>query len=96
MLRAGGYRGVCPTGYVPSHASPNERARTGSENAEQQERRITEIDGIIKRLYEDNISGKLTDERFSKMFTDYEREQADLRDSVEDFGGVWRLVNGRA
>ena len=51
---------------------------------EQQERRITEIDGIIKRLYEDNISGKLTDERFSKMFTDYEREQADLRDSVED------------
>ena len=33
---------------------------------EQQERRITEIDGIIKRLYEDNISGKLTDERFSK------------------------------
>ena len=51
---------------------------------EQQERRITEIDGIIKRLDEDNISGKLADERFSKMFTDYEREQADLRDSVED------------
>lgn len=51
---------------------------------EQQERRITEIDGIIKRLYEDNISGKLTDERFSKMSADYEQEQASLRESIED------------
>lgn len=52
---------------------------------EQQERRITEIDGIIKRrLYEDNISGKLTDERFSKMSADYEREQASLRESAEE------------
>ena len=30
----------------------------------QQERRMAEIDGIIKRLYEDNIRGKLTEERF--------------------------------
>lgn len=50
----------------------------------QQERRIAEIDGIIKRLYEDNISGKLTDERFSKMSADYEREQAGLQASVEE------------
>ena len=51
---------------------------------EQQKRRISEIDGIIKRLYEDNISGKLTDERFAKMSADYEREQASLRESVEE------------
>ena len=38
--------------------------------------------GIIKRLYEDNISGKLTDERFVKMSADYEREQADLEASI--------------
>lgn len=51
----------------------------------QREQRITEIDGIIKRrLYEDNISGKLTDERFSKMSADYEREQASLRESAEE------------
>ena len=49
---------------------------------EQQERRVSEIDGIIKRLYEDNISGKLTDERFVKMSADYEREQADLEASI--------------
>jgi DNA invertase Pin-like site-specific DNA recombinase len=39
------------------------------------ERRVTELDLIIKRLYEDNISGKLTDERFIKLSRDYEREQ---------------------
>ena len=50
----------------------------------QQERRIVEIDSIIKRLYEDNISGKLTDERFAKMSADYEREQASLQASVEE------------
>lgn len=49
----------------------------------QQERRISEIDNIISRLYEDNINGKLTDERFIKMSTDYEREQASLRESAE-------------
>ena len=40
---------------------------------------ITELDMIFKRLYEDNISGKLTDERFHKLSTDYEAEQAGLQ-----------------
>lgn len=30
-------------------------------------KRITELDAIFKRLYEDNISGKLSDERFQKL-----------------------------
>ena len=51
---------------------------------EQQERRIAEIDNIIKRLYEDNISGKLTDERFSKMSADYEQEQSRLQLSARE------------
>ena len=43
------------------------------------EKRITELDMIFKRLYEDNISGKLTDERFHKLSTDYEAEQTGLQ-----------------
>ena len=35
------------------------------------EKRITELDVIFKRIYEDNISGKLTDERFIKLSGDY-------------------------
>ena len=34
---------------------------------------------IFKRLYKDNIRGKLTDERFHKLSTDYETEQAGLQ-----------------
>lgn len=45
---------------------------------EQQMWRITEIDNIIKRLYEDNVCGKLSDARFEKMSADYEQEQQSL------------------
>ena len=58
------------------------------------EERITELDMIFKRLYEDNISGKLTDERFHKLSTDYEAEQAGLqtqaailREEIEEVEG---------
>ena len=43
------------------------------------EKRITELDRIFKHLYEDNIMGKLTDERFQKLSADYEAEQAGLQ-----------------
>ena len=46
------------------------------------EKRIVELDNIIKRLYEDNITGKLTDERFRKLSLDYENEQRDLNGQV--------------
>ena len=54
------------------------------------EKRIAELDTIFKRLYEDTISGKLSDERFQKLSADYEKEQhqlqevaATLRDEIE-------------
>jgi hypothetical protein len=47
------------------------------------ESRIAELDNIIKHLYEDNIGGKLTDDRFVKLSRDYELEQDDLKSSVE-------------
>ena len=40
--------------------------------------RITEIDRVISRLYEDNILGKISDERFAKMSATYEAEQKTL------------------
>ena len=43
------------------------------------EKRITELDAIFKRLYEDNISGKLSDERFQKLSVDYEKEEQELK-----------------
>jgi len=47
------------------------------------EKRIAELDLIIKRLYEDNVTGKLTDERFVKLSRDYEREQDEQKAVIE-------------
>ena len=44
------------------------------------EKRIAELDTIFKRLYEDTISGKLSDERFQKLSADYEKEQHELQE----------------
>jgi DNA invertase Pin-like site-specific DNA recombinase len=43
-------------------------------------RRISALDGLFKRLYEDNVSGRLSDERFEKLSADYETEQKQLTD----------------
>ena len=40
--------------------------------------RIAALDRIISRLYEDNVIGKLSDERFIKMSHDYELQQSNL------------------
>ena len=41
--------------------------------------RIAEVSRIIKRLYEDNVNGKISDERFMELSADYETEQAELK-----------------
>ena len=47
------------------------------------EQRIAELDRIISRLYEDNVMGKLSDERFVKMSHDYELEQSNLKSMAD-------------
>lgn len=46
-------------------------------------RRVAEIDSIIQRLYEDNVSGKISDERFEKMAATYEAEQKRLQQTID-------------
>lgn len=48
------------------------------------ERRIKAIDKAIEGLFEANISGKITDERFVKMTANYEKEQRDLVELTAD------------
>jgi len=47
------------------------------------DKRIAELDTIIKKLYEDNATGKLTDERFIKLSRDFELEQDNLKATAE-------------
>ena len=45
--------------------------------------RDNELDGLFERIYEDNLSGKLSDERFAKMSQRYEAEQAELSEKMK-------------
>jgi DNA invertase Pin-like site-specific DNA recombinase len=46
-------------------------------------KRFAELDLIIKRLYEDNVLGKISDERFMILTKSYEKEQSDLKETLE-------------
>lgn len=48
----------------------------------QNEKRIAELDKLFTRLYEDNVSGKITDERFTMMSKGYEEEQLRLKEEM--------------
>ena len=45
--------------------------------------RDEELDGLFERIYEDNVSGKLTDDRFAKMSRRYEDEQKELSEKIK-------------
>ncbi len=47
-------------------------------------RRIEELDRLISRIYEDNVLGRLSDERYERMSAGYEKEQHDLVTSVAE------------
>lgn len=50
--------------------------------AEKNRRRIAEIDTLIERLYTDNVSGKVPDERYLKMSAKFEVEQGELTQAL--------------
>ena len=54
--------------------------RAKTESAKQ---RISDLDKLFSRIYEDNILGKLSDERYSRMASEYEAEQKQLISEVE-------------
>ena len=46
------------------------------------EKRISELSAIFKRLYEDSVTGRISDERFTELSADYEAEQKELKERV--------------
>lgn len=49
---------------------------------EQARKRIAELDRIFKRIYEDDINGTISHERFLKLSAEYETEQKELTEKV--------------
>ena len=79
-----------------------------SRQAEETERRLKEkelksllarddeLDGLFERIYEDNVSGKLSDDRFAKMSRRYEEEQKELLEKIKKLRSEIEKQSSRA
>ncbi|MCC8135493.1 MAG: DUF4368 domain-containing protein, partial [Ruminococcus sp.] len=46
--------------------------------------RDKELDMLFEHIYEDNVSGKISDERFAKMSVKYESEQKEIQQTIKE------------
>lgn len=67
-----------------TRAEVNKSLRDDRRELEQAQSRAGKLDGIIQKLYEDNIDGKISDERFYKMSASYEEEQKTLEARIKE------------
>ena len=73
----------------------NKRSNAAKSELSRSERRCAEIDGIIKRLYEDSLCGKISDDRFAVLSKDYEAEQAKLKTRIADLNAGLKAIKDR-
>ena len=63
--------------------SSEEVIRANKKRLAQADKRIVELDRLFIRIYEDNVAGKLSDERFAMMSQSYEDEQMQLKAEIQ-------------
>ena len=63
--------------------SSEEAIRANKKRLAQADKRLVELDRLFIRIYEDNVAGKLSDERFSMMSQSYEDEQTQLKAEIQ-------------
>ena len=69
-------------------AEADRSLRDGKREMEQAQARSRKLDEIIQHLYEDNLEGKISDERFVKLSENYENEQKTLEARVSELRGM--------
>jgi site-specific DNA recombinase len=67
-----------------SEKALNQSLRDSRREYEQGKARMDKLDTLIRRIYEDNVEGKISDERFAKMSAAYEAEQRQLETRVAE------------
>ena len=64
--------------YQQRFAEAEKAVKRQKKELEQARKRIAELDRIFKRIYEDDINGTISHERFLKLSSEYEAEQKEL------------------
>ena len=65
-----------------SEARQEKAARAIRQRKQRNEKRTDELTRLIRKLYEDNVSGRLSDTLFEQMLRDFEAELSDLTEIV--------------
>jgi hypothetical protein len=76
-----------------------ETVKTHKERLAKSERRHAELNGLIKRLYEDTVSGRLSEKRFEILSREYEDEQENLENQIAELRAAlehYKEDSGRA
>ena len=79
-----------------TRAEVNRSLHDDKRELEQAQVRTGKLDGIIQRLYEDNLDGKISDERFAKMTASYEEEQKTLEFRIRELKATIGTVTENA
>ena len=74
------------TDYISKKTSSQYRKELNAKTAElsKAEKRIIELKSLFKRLYEDNVLGRISDEQYRMLSLDYNDEQKELEQSIPD------------
>ncbi len=67
-----------------ANESHSNDVKTAKKTIVKSEKRIAELDKLFAKLYEDNVSGKISDERFEVLSQSYENEQKQLKATVSE------------
>nr|WP_305142580.1 DUF4368 domain-containing protein [uncultured Acetatifactor sp.] len=65
-------------------AGQEHTAREQKKRLRQVEKRIGELDGLIKKLYEGNATGKIPDKHFNRLLAEYDTEQSALEQEAAE------------
>ncbi len=67
-----------------SKDNANRKLKEAKKEYDTAKSRVAKLDDIIQHLYEDKLSGTLTEERFIKLSSTYENEQTELRSKIKE------------
>jgi len=67
-----------------SELQSEEAAKSQKKQLAKNQKRCAELDTLIKRLYEDKVSGELSVKRFEILSGEYEREQEELEKQITE------------
>jgi DNA invertase Pin-like site-specific DNA recombinase len=89
IRRVAGYVLEDEEGFIQRVKELSETTRIVSDKGSKKEiasakRRIAELDGFIKKLYEGNATGKIPDRHFEKLLAEYDEEQQILESRVAE------------